>query len=126
MKGMNNISSINQKWVREPTPDPLWLKMVSHEATHINHFKQAGGKHSYLVHFLKQYIMYGGHDNVPEEKEADRNRNKFQRFNNFVEKNYGKNCLKSLLSSDVSDGQKIRQIDVMFKEWKAIEKENNI
>ena len=21
MKGMNNISSINQKWVREPTPD---------------------------------------------------------------------------------------------------------
>jgi len=22
MKGMNNISSINQKWVREPPPDP--------------------------------------------------------------------------------------------------------
>ena len=23
MKGMNNICSINQKWVREPSPDPL-------------------------------------------------------------------------------------------------------
>ena len=22
MKGMNNICSINQKWVREPSPDP--------------------------------------------------------------------------------------------------------
>ena len=25
MKGMNNISSISQKWVREPSPDPLIL-----------------------------------------------------------------------------------------------------
>ena len=23
MKGMNNICSINQKWVREPSPDPF-------------------------------------------------------------------------------------------------------
>lgn len=29
MKGMNNICSINQKWVREPSPDP-----ISHELFH--------------------------------------------------------------------------------------------
>ena len=26
MKGMNNICSINQKWVREPSPDPQEIK----------------------------------------------------------------------------------------------------
>ena len=26
MKGMNNICSINQKWVREPSLDPTWYK----------------------------------------------------------------------------------------------------
>jgi len=25
MKGMNNICSINQKWVREPSPDPFGI-----------------------------------------------------------------------------------------------------
>ena len=24
MKGMNNICSINQKWVKEESPDPFW------------------------------------------------------------------------------------------------------
>jgi len=29
MKGMNNICSINQKWVREPSHDPkVFLKLV--------------------------------------------------------------------------------------------------
>ena len=29
MKGMNNICSINQKWVREPSPDPNRRKLAS-------------------------------------------------------------------------------------------------
>lgn len=94
-----------------------WLDIVSHEATHIKHIEQAGGKIKYLAHFLTQYVKYGGHDTVPEEIEADANRNVFRGFSNFVNSNHGKNSLQNLFNAELSDEQKIRQIDDWWKEW---------
>ncbi|SFC82826.1 RHS repeat-associated core domain-containing protein, partial [Xylanibacter ruminicola] len=96
-----------------------WLSLVSHEATHIKHIEQAGNKISYLVHFLKQYVKYGDHDNVPEEKEADSKRNKYRKFSKFINDNYGENSIQNLFNSELSDGQKIRQIDDWWKEWQT-------
>ena len=99
-----------------------WLNLVSHEATHIKHVEQAGGKAKYLMHFLTQYIKYGDHDKVPEEKEANKNRDKFNSFNSYINSNYEKNGLQELFNSDMSDRQKIRQIDQW---WNEFQKYNN-
>ena len=40
MKGMNNICSINQKWVREPSPDP---PEPNHCGTAVQKSLEAGG-----------------------------------------------------------------------------------
>ena len=93
-----------------------WLSMASHEATHIKHIEQAGGKIRYLLHFGVQYLKHG-HNNVPEEKEADANREKFNEFNKFIRNKYGKNALQELFKSDFSDSQKVRQIDSWWKEF---------
>jgi len=98
-----------------------WLSIVSHEVTHIKHIGQADGKIPYIVHFIKQYLKFG-HDNTPEEKEADANRDIFQNFNSFVMNNYGKNSIQELFNSELSDGQKIQQIDAWWKEWQESER----
>jgi len=99
-----------------------WLRMVSHEATHIKRVEQAGGKMKYLVHFIAQYMKYG-HDDVPEEQEADANRDKFDDFNDFINNNYGKNALQDLFKSDYSDSQKVQQIDTWWKKFNENEKD---
>lgn len=101
-----------------------WLSIASHEATHIKHVEQAGGKFKYLVHFLKQYVKYKGHDAAPEEREAIVNGKIFDNFNVFINKQYGNNSLQDLFNSDLSDGQKNKQIDIWWEEWKASEGKN--
>ena len=92
-----------------------------HEVTHIKHVEQAGGKIKYLLHFGKQYLMHK-HDDVPEEKEANANREIFRGFNKFINNKYGKNSLSNLFNTDMSDGKKILQIDAWWKEWQASQK----
>lgn len=36
--------------------------------------------------------------------------------------NYGKNSIQELFNSELSDGQKIQQIDVWWKEWQESER----
>lgn len=54
---------------------------------------------------------------VPMILEADANRNVFRGFSNFVNSNHGKNSLQNLFNAELSDEQKIQQIDDWWKEW---------
>lgn len=54
-----------------------------------------------------------------EEKEADSKRNKYREFSKFINDNYGENSIQNLFNSELSDGQKIRQIDDWWKEWQT-------
>ena len=89
-----------------------WLGILSHEVKHIDHIKDYGGKVSYLLHFLFQY-MKNGHDSVKEEIEADRGMIVFGKFVDFTDKKYGENSLEDLFNSKYSDSIKIKEID----EW---------
>ncbi|WP_176771124.1 RHS repeat domain-containing protein [Prevotella sp. lc2012] len=101
-----------------------WLLMASHEVTHIKHIEQAEGKLQYLLHFVSQYMRYGSHDDVPEEKEANANGDRFLEFNRFLNTNYGKNCLQDLLNSNMSNMQKVQQIDEWWKLYEEQKKRN--
>jgi hypothetical protein len=68
-------------------------------------------------------MKYGEHDKVPEESEADNNRKKFRSFTKYINNNYGRNSMQDLFNSDMSDGQKMQQIDVWWNEWKTYEKQ---
>ena len=100
-----------------------WLNIISHEVTHINHIEKADGKFKYLTHFIVQYLKYG-HDATPEEQEADKNRETFVKFNHFLNKKHGANCIQDLLNSDVSDGQKVFTIDDWWKEYEEEKKKD--
>lgn len=93
-----------------------WLDLASHEVKHIDHVKEHKGKIGYLVDFGLQYLRYG-HDQSPAEMEADKSRNRYKDFTKYINKKYGNNSLLKLFESNLSDGQKIQQIDQWWSEY---------
>lgn len=75
----------------------------------------------YGFSFLWDYAKNFGHDNVPREKEAEKERTMFDNFNRFVNRKYrSKTVLKDLLNSDKSDKVKIETIDKWWKEFEFV------
>jgi hypothetical protein len=62
---------------------------------------------------IKRY----GHDQSPAEMEADKSRNRYKDFTKYINKKYGNNSLLKLFESNLSDGQKIQQIDQWWSEY---------
>ncbi len=69
-------------------------------------------------------LCFKGHDVAPEEREVIANGKIFDNFNVFINKQYGNNSLQDLFNSGLSDGQKNKQIDIWWEEWKASEGKN--
>ena len=89
-------------------PNP-WLRLASHEVTHIGHGKRFGSIIIYLIIFIYQYVIYG-HDKAPLEIEADAGTSRYHRFNQFVVNRY-KISLADIIASDSSDDDKCRLIE---------------
>ena len=49
--------------------------------------------------------------------EADKSRNRYKDFTKYINKKYGNNSLLKLFESNLSDGQKIQQIDQWWSEY---------
>jgi RHS repeat-associated protein len=101
-----------------------WLELAAHEIGHIPQIDKGGGLLGYLATFAKEY-MQNSHDNAPSEKEADRGREEFINFNDFVDKNYGNGAMKKLFKSKVSEDDKIKKIDNWWNHYKNSQKSSN-
>ena len=69
-----------------------------------------------LLGFGIDYLKYG-HDKAPKEMEAERSRNAYNRFVKFIDKEYGKNSIEILFNSNLTDAQKIKQIDQWWQNY---------
>ena len=95
-----------------------WFDILGHEVKHLDHIAESGNKLSYVVKFFGAYMKMG-HDNVPEEKEADLCRNRFNDFYNHVSKIYGVDSFKKLFS-EKADKEIIQTIDLWWNDFKNI------
>ncbi|MDQ3192778.1 MAG: hypothetical protein M3Q58_14380 [Bacteroidota bacterium] len=107
-----------------------WLGLSSHEVGHLpqadEYGDNAAGKLAYMgsflvdyaVGFLKTGSIKGAHDSVEREDEADKGRDNFYGFNNYVNDNYGKDQLWKLFKNkDLSDEDKIGKIDSWYQSY---------
>ena len=93
-----------------------WLDISSHEVKHIKHIGESNSIIKYLFRFGLNYFKYG-HDSTPEEIDAEKSRTKYRDFTNYLDKNFEKGCLQQLFNENMTDGQKIKQIDDWWKEY---------
>jgi hypothetical protein len=106
-----------------------WLSLLSHEVGHLPQIDKAGGVFAYAAEFAKQYTLAGGHDDAPNEIEAEKGQQAFSEFNLYVDKRFGKNTLINLMkSTEDSHGYfgteeyKIRMIDFY---WNLFQESDN-
>jgi hypothetical protein len=83
----------------------VWLRLASHEVTHIAHAKRFNFIVIYLIVFIYQYIIYG-HDKAPLEIEADAGTLRYHRFVHYIKMQTGI-TISALLESDKSEADKI-------------------
>ncbi|GAA4379797.1 hypothetical protein GCM10023186_17580 [Hymenobacter koreensis] len=88
-----------------------WLALSSHEVGHIPQISKEGGLLGYLTEFAKQYAQAGEHDGAPYEEDANRGKETFLKFNNFVENTYGTGALTGLFDSKKSQTNKIETLN---------------
>ena len=70
-----------------------WLRFSSHEVVHLKHVKQAENVVLYSLNFLSDY-MDNGHDGSERKHEADKGRDAFNAFNTYINKAYGRKCIR--------------------------------
>ena len=91
-----------------------WLGISSHEVGHIPQIDEAGGLFGYVGEMVKQYAQSGGHNDAPNEKEADKGYTNFTQFNSFVNKTYGNGALTDLFNSKTTESKKTSTIEKWY------------
>ena len=90
-----------------------WLGISAHEVGHIPQIDEAGGLFSYVGEMVKQYAQ-SGHNDAPNEKEADKGYTNFTQFNTFVNKTYGSGALTDLFNSKTTESKKTSTIEKWY------------
>ncbi len=85
-----------------------WLRLASHEVSHVAHARRFGSIILYLIIFIYQYARYG-HDKAPLEIEADAGTILYDRFSNHI-KAYAGRTIPQIIMSDSSEEEKIECI----------------
>jgi len=67
----------------------------------------------YIYSFAADYAE-NGHDGSKREQEADKGTDKYRKFRDFVNDNYGKNALIDLFKSNKNDNS---QINTLYRWW---------
>ncbi|MDA8693364.1 hypothetical protein N9L92_04815 [Saprospiraceae bacterium] len=96
----------------------VWLRLASHEVSHIAHAKRFKSIIIYLTVFIYQYIIYG-HDKAPLEIEADAGTLKYHRFAHYIKMQSGMTIF-NLLESDKSEEEKIAFIRDAWSRYNTI------
>jgi predicted dehydrogenase len=92
-----------------------WLRLASHEVSHIAHGRRFGSIIIYLIVFLYQYTLHG-HDKAPLEIEADAGTSVYDRFSTYMKVNRGI-TIPELILSDSSEEEKIAVIKESWEEF---------
>ena len=103
-----NFFSHNQELFKESAYAnniKVWLRLASHEISHVAHASRFNSIIIYVIVFIYQYIIYG-HDKAPLEIEADEGTLKYHRFDHYVQMQSGM-TIPNLLQSGQSEKEKI-------------------
>jgi curved DNA-binding protein CbpA len=70
----------------------------------------------YAKHREQDYLRYGelGHNDAPNEKEADKGYTNFTQFNSFVNKTFGSGALTDLFNSKTTESKKTSTIEKWY------------
>lgn len=99
-----------------------WIRLSSHEVTHLEHARRYKYFLLYLLVFLYQYIRYG-HDRAPLEIEANYGMNRFDALLSFSRYEEGVDLLKVIFNSDLDQAE---QIDILNKYWNKFLKHEDL
>jgi hypothetical protein len=108
----NFFDNTNNRFESKGYQDDImaWIYIMSHEVGHIKDINEIGkGKSGYFLQFAKEYAKAGSHDGNWREKRADNGPTSFRAFNNFIDKNYGKDKLKKLFENEDNTDKDVKE-----------------
>lgn len=89
-----------------------WMDIASHEVKHLQQIDSRNNSQTiYLLKFIMEYARAKGHDGAASEIEADRGRDLYNEFNSYVKRNITEVGLEGVLTSTLTEGEKIKEIN---------------
>ena len=93
-----------------------WLRLSSHEVTHLVHAKRYKYLFWYLIVFGYQYLRYG-HDRAPLELEANRGSFEYDRFIHFARYEMGLDFIELLFKGKMNEKEQLESIDALWSNY---------
>jgi hypothetical protein len=100
-----------------------WLRLSSHEVTHLVHAKRFKYLFWYLIVFGYQYLRYG-HDRAPLELEANRGSYEFDRFLHFTKYEMGIDFIELLFEGKVNENEQLEIIEALWNQYQRSKRSN--